>query len=231
MLTCEHASAAVPADLARLFVGAEAVLASHRGSDLGALDVARRLARLTDAPLVVGQCTRLVVDLNRSEGHRALFSEFTRPLPHAAREELLVRLHRPHRRAVDTALEAAGLAGGVVVHLGVHSFTPDLPGDRDFELSLLYDPARPGERALYRTVASALRAAVPGLRVRANQPYKGTSDGLTRSLREVHSDARYRGLELELNQGWLARAAREPSARQRLERVLDVLADTLVQRH
>ena len=98
VITCEHGGREVPRDYAALFAGRDAVLASHRGWDAGALELARDLAAAFGAPLYAATTTRLLVDLNRSIGHRQLFSEITRPLSPAHRLEIVERYYRPHRQ-------------------------------------------------------------------------------------------------------------------------------------
>jgi predicted N-formylglutamate amidohydrolase len=205
LLTCEHGGRRVPARHRALFAGAERTLASHRGWDAGALDVARRLARAWRAPLLPATTTRLLVDLNRSPHNPAVFSERTRSLPRAQREALLAQVHRPHWARVRAEL-ARGR--GAVLHLAIHSFTPVLRGARrDFGIGILYDPARPRERSLARAWQRRLRAALPGIGVRRNAPYRGDSDGLTSALRVELPASRYLGFEIELNQRWIATAA------------------------
>jgi predicted N-formylglutamate amidohydrolase len=195
----------VPRRHRALFAGSERTLASHRGWDPGALDVARRLARAWSAPLVAATTTRLLVDLNRSPHNPAVFSSRTRSLAHAQRDALLAQLHRPHWARVRAALARAD---GGVLHLAIHSFTPVLRGARrNFAIGILYDPARRRERALARAWQRRLRAALPGVGVRLNAPYRGDSDGLTSALRVELPASRYRGFEIELNQRWIATAA------------------------
>ena len=79
---------------------------------------------------------------------------------------------------------------------------------RDFEIGLLYDPRRAGERALARSWQKRLREFAPELRVRRNAPYRGDADGLTTALRRDFGPREYLGLELELNQRALARTGR-----------------------
>ncbi len=183
---------------------------SHRGWDAGAFGLARRLADALDAPLRAATVSRLVVDLNRSPHHPRVFSEWTRPLPAAERRVLLARHHTPHRAAVDEDVRALVAAGRIVLHLGVHSFTPVFDGEvRKADVSLLYDPACAAERRLGDGWARALAVAWPDLAVRRNQPYRGRSDGLTTWLRRRHGAA-YLGLELEVNQRLLERSGRFP---------------------
>jgi predicted N-formylglutamate amidohydrolase len=206
VLSCEHASNAVPRAYARLFRGSASVLATHRGYDLGAHDVARALARATGAPLFATQVTRLLVDANRTRGHAALFSQWSRDLSDVEREALLARYHAPHWRRVRAAVRPH--RGVRVAHIGVHSFTPVWNGTpREIDVGLLYDPARPAEADFCERWAASLRRADPSLRVRRNAPYRGISNCLPTALRRALPAARYLGLELELSQALLATAA------------------------
>lgn len=250
LLTCEHASNAVPAALRSCFDGKRAVLRSHRGYDIGALAVAQQMARVLHAPLLAGGITRLLVDLNRSARHRQVHSEFAESLAAPARAALIEQWHTPFRAAAWAALQRLA-AVGPVLHVSVHSFTPVWQGEaRNCDIGLLYDPQRRGEQPLACALARALRAqeelradddglraqtgvrlhkaavaaravargtrpnaralaartaALPALRVRMNYPYRGNADGHTTSLRRMLPDARYLGIEIELNQALLQR--------------------------
>jgi predicted N-formylglutamate amidohydrolase len=203
LLTCEHAGNKIPAPLRSAFRGQAQLLASHRGWDPGALRAARALARRFDAPLLSTEISRLVVDTNRSARHPQAVGDFAGH----ARRDLLARYWQPHRQAV----EAAVAAQRPCLHVAVHSFTPRLHGEtRNADVGLLYDPARPNERALALCWQDALRRLAPQLRVRRNYPYRGRADGLPTHLRTLHADADYAGFELELNQAmWRGAGARE----------------------
>lgn len=202
VFTCEHGGREVPREYAALFAGREALLASHRGWDAGALVLARELAAAFRAPLYAATTTRLLVDLNRSIGHRQLFSEVTRPLSSARRLEIVDRYYRPHRQAVESHVARLIASGRRVVHVASHSFTPTLDGmPRQADVAWLYDPRRPAEAAFARAWMLALAKLAPELRLRRNHPYQGRADGLTAALRKQHPDAAYVGIELEVNQG------------------------------
>ncbi len=211
LVTCEHGGNRVPAPWARLLADAAGALATHRGWDPGALPLARELARILRAPLRAATVTRLLVDLNRSPHHPRVFSEWTRGLPAAERALLLARHHGPHRDAVEGDVAEQVRRGRRVVHLGVHSFTPELDGVvRRADLALLYDPGRPLERALCSAWARELACALPQLAVRRNQPYRGASDGLTTSLRRSFPAEAYLGVEIEVSQRLLGADGRFP---------------------
>jgi predicted N-formylglutamate amidohydrolase len=205
VVSCEHGGHRVPSAYERLFAGRQALLASHRGWDAGALELARELAAASGAPLHAATTTRLLVDLNRSIGHPQLFSEITRALPRTQRDEVIDRHYRPHRNAVEGAIAGLIASGKKVVHVGSHSFTPVLDGERrTADVAWLYDPRRPGEVAFARSWMRALSSLHPGLRLRRNYPYHGRADGLTAALRTRHADAQYLGIELEVNQRFVA---------------------------
>jgi predicted N-formylglutamate amidohydrolase len=207
VVTCEHGGNRVPQRYRDLFVGAERDLASHRGWDLGARALAAQLARALDAPLVTATTTRLLVDLNRSEEHPDVLSEFTRPLTDDARERIFDTHYRPYRDAVRAAIDRHFDKGARVIHVSAHSFAPVLRGVvRDADVGLLYDPKRKREVALCRTLGIAINAAMPALRIRRNYPYRGDTDGLTTTLRGEYHARDYAGIEIELNQRLLKRA-------------------------
>ena len=215
LLTCEHASAGVPAEYRQLFASkaAQKALESHRGSDLGALAVARSLHRALGAPLYASSVTRLLVDLNRSEGHPRLLSEFSRQLGPAERHALLERYYFPHRDSVESWIRQHVSTGARVLHIGVHSFAARLDGKlRTADVGLLYDPSRSGERLLCGRWKSTLALCDPNLRVRRNYPYLGKSDGFVTYLRQCFAPRSYLGIELELNQSTLETDARRTAA-------------------
>lgn len=193
----------MPAEFALLFAGHE-VLESHRGWDPGAAELANHLARAFSVRPIIATVTRLLVELNRSPGHPKLFSEYTRPLPRAVRQDILNRYYQPHRQAVAAAV-AEGLRHGRVLHLACHTFVPELDGVvREADAGLLYDPARSAERLFAMAWQAKLRRMAPELRVRRNYPYRGAADGLPTWLRRRFG-LDYLGLEVEVRQGLDAR--------------------------
>lgn len=201
IITCEHGGNRIPPKYWPLFKSHRKILESHRGYDPGALALARDYARAFDAELVYSTTSRLLVELNRSQTHRQLFSEMTRALPAEERERLLARYYRPYREWVDAQVCDAIDAGVHALHLSCHSFTPRLAGvERTADIGLLYDPRRVSEARFCLAWQRELRSADPGLVVRRNYPYRGDADGLTTALRKRYEDARYSGIEIEVNQ-------------------------------
>lgn len=214
LVSCEHGGKRVPREYARLLTGAAEVLATHRGFDLGALDVARAFGRRLGVTPFTATTTRLVVDLNRSPGNRNVFSAYTRSLTPAQRSAALAAHYWPYRKAVEDAVAEGVDAGEAVLHVSAHSFTPVLRGEvRRCDVGFLYDPRRRGEVRFVEAWYAALREADPSLVLRRNYPYSGVSDALVTHLRRRYGARGYVGMELEINQkhvgsrGWRALVA------------------------
>lgn len=205
VLSCEHAGNRVPARYRYLFQDSPGALKTHRGYDLGIYPMARMLARRLDCPLFAFFNTRLLVDVNRSVGHRNLLSEYSRELPALERQHLIRAYYRPYREKVTEAIERPVGRGREVLHVSLHSFTPLMDErPRNADIGVLYDTKRSVEMLLAKLLQTQL-AASTGLRVRRNYPYRGASDGLTTSLRRQFTDNSYAGLEIELNQRLLVK--------------------------
>lgn len=201
VVSCEHGGNRIPTAYQSFFQGHEALLASHRGYDPGALLMAKAIARQFGAPLFAAATSRLLIDLNRSVGHPQLFSEFTRNLPPVIKEKILDHYYRPYRQRVETAVAEAIQQGRRVIHLSSHSFTPQLHGKvRKADIGLLYDPASEWELSLCCRWQRSLTQELPGLTIRRNYPYTGTADGFTAYLRRRYASGWYAGIELEVNQ-------------------------------
>ena len=201
LVSCEHGGNRVPAAYAPLFADAADVLATHRGFDLGALDVARAFGRRLGVEPFTATTTRLVVDLNRSPGNRNVFSAYTRGLTPKQRAAALAAHYWPYRNAVEASVAQAVGDGDAVLHVSTHSFTPELRGEvRNCDVGFLYDPRRRGEVLFVEAWFAALRAAAPELTLRRNYPYSGVSDALVTHLRRRYGSRGYVGMELEVNQ-------------------------------
>ena len=194
----------MPPAYRHLFAADPDILTTHRGYDIGILPVAKQLARMLDAPLIACRTSRLLIEVNRSLHHRALFSEFSRGLSPTDKQRLIEQIWRPHRQAVTDAVAGHIRRGKRVLHLALHSFTPVLDGCvRTTDVGLLYDPKRRRERDFALSLQEALRQMTEW-RIRRNYPYRGNADGLTTTLRRVFAPGDYLGLEIELNQASLA---------------------------
>ncbi|MGW8313639.1 MAG: N-formylglutamate amidohydrolase [Desulfuromonadales bacterium] len=203
LLSCEHGGNQVPEPWRQIFQGHEQMLQSHRGYDIGIAAFARWLAGQLQAPLHLAEVTRLLVELNRSPGHPALFSEFSRVLGPSERKRLLESYYHPYREAVIRHIAQLLQTSERVCHVSLHSFTPELNGVvRNADIGLLYDPQRSREKSFCLRWKSILDSCPGNWKVRRNYPYRGCADSLVKQLRRRYTEERYLGIELELNQRW-----------------------------
>jgi predicted N-formylglutamate amidohydrolase len=210
IVSCEHATAALPPPYRHLLRGAK-LPPRHRGHDAGAWPLAQQLARALDAPLFRGTHNRLLIDLNRAPRNPGRFSRFTRKLPADERRTIHERYYAPYRDAVTRAIEETIAAGYLAVHLSIHSFSRVLRGQvRTMDIGLLYDPRRAGERRFSQAWRKALKAEDPSLEIRYNAPYRGRADGFPYHLRKTLPERHYWGIELEVNQHHLTARDRFP---------------------
>jgi predicted N-formylglutamate amidohydrolase len=203
LLSCEHGGNLVPGPWRSIFRGHAEQLQSHRGYDIGIAGFARWLAGQMQAPLHLAEVTRLLVELNRSLGHPALFSEFSRGLGTSERKRLLESYYHPYREAVIRDIAQLLEKCERVCHVSLHSFTPELNGVvRNADIGLLYDPQRSREKSFCLNWQASLAERPVGWNVRRNYPYRGTACSLVTHLRRQFPAERYLGIELELNQRW-----------------------------
>jgi predicted N-formylglutamate amidohydrolase len=133
VLVCDHASSRVPRRLGTLGLDA-ARLTDHIGWDPGAADVARRLAALLDAPLVLSGYSRLVIDCNRPLRNPQSIAEQSagvpvpgnRGLSQKDRENRVNALFLPYHHTISRLLQSR--APRPTLLLSIHSFTPVLNG-------------------------------------------------------------------------------------------------------
>jgi predicted N-formylglutamate amidohydrolase len=203
VLTCEHATCAVPEAFRELFQGAEEILTSPRGWDPGALNLAQHLSREFRTPLLHGEITRLLVELNGAPDNPQLFSEFALRLPEGRREGLFKRNYQSYLETLRARLADCLTRHPRVLHLSVHTFPRELAGKRQaIDIGILFDPGREEETALVHAWSRALRAAAPALAIEASALDPASTQHLTTLLRGEHLADAYLGIGLEVCQSF-----------------------------
>jgi len=147
LLTCDHASNAVPRALGGLGLG-EAALSDHIGWDIGAAAVTRPLARVLDAPAILSGYSRLVVDCHRDPGDPTSIPAVSdgvsipgnRDLSPEARAARIAACFAPYHAAIAARLDGVLAGGRVPALLSIHSFTPVMQGvARPWHIGILWD--------------------------------------------------------------------------------------------
>ncbi|MGJ8745952.1 N-formylglutamate amidohydrolase [Polaribacter sp.] len=198
VITCEHGGNEIPQKFNTIFSDKE-ILNTHKGYDLGALDVfntLKPLAIYTNYSII----SRLLIELNRSLWHQNLFSEYTKNLSVLEKKDIIKTYYYVYRNSVENQIKTLITNHNTVVHLSIHSFTPILNGSvRNCDIGLLYDSSHQQEKKVAVQLKKALHAINPLWNVRFNYPYLGKADGFTTHLRKrFHKN--YIGIEIEINQ-------------------------------
>ncbi len=200
LFVCEHASRHIPQRYENLGLDARAA-ASHIAWDIGALDLAKDLARRFEASLCAAQVSRLVYDLNRPPEASAAItprSEYqdvpgNQNLSHEAREERIQSVYVPWQAALSDAIRQSGAR----VLITVHSFTPTFLGDRrETTVGIVHD------RDSRLADAVLEEAEQQGREWARNDPY-GPEDGVTHTLK-IASEAGLLTVMIEVRNDLLA---------------------------
>jgi predicted N-formylglutamate amidohydrolase len=122
-------------------------LERHIAWDIGAAQLAERLARALGSFLILQTYSRLVIDCNRpldTPGSIVEVSEATRipgnqGLPAADAERRAAAVFHPYHARIEEELERRRRASLPTIYVAVHSFTPRfLEADRPFHVGVLY---------------------------------------------------------------------------------------------
>ncbi len=229
VVSCDHASARIPQKLGKLGLP-DSELERHIAWDIGAAGLARKLATMLDAWLVLQNYSRLVIDCNRRlerPDSIAVKSEDTE-IPgnlalapgDAARRAR--EIFEPYHARIRHELDARAAAGRASILLFVHTFTPVFRGvSRSLHAGVLYHR----DTRLALPLLTALRRE-SGLEIGDNQPYAATA--LTDYGIIVHAEER--GLppvELEVRQDLVSDEEGQSAWAERLARLLGSAAREL----
>jgi predicted N-formylglutamate amidohydrolase len=174
ILTCDHASHRIPRCLGTL--GLEAAdRYRHVAWDIGTAAVARRLADLLDAPLVLSGYSRLVVDCNRPLDVADAFATRSEDvdvpgnlaIADAEKAARAAAFYWPYQDAVHELVESRMGRDALPVMVSIHSFTPVYHGRaRPWHIGVHYRL----DRRLAALALKGLRADT-ALCVGENEPY------------------------------------------------------------
>jgi predicted N-formylglutamate amidohydrolase len=176
LVICDHASSTIPPALGDLGL-APADRLAHVAWDIGAAEVARRLAHRLACPAVLAGVSRLVIDCNRQPGDPGSIPAVScgvavpgnASVDDAEADSRAEAWFWPYHHRIGTVLAHLWRHGPAPAMVSVHSFTPSINGDaRPWHVGVLWN--RDGRMAV--PVIDALRAR-GDLTVGDNQPYSG----------------------------------------------------------
>lgn len=177
LILCDHASNRMPPELSDLGLSA-AKLLDHIAWDIGAGDVARRLAQHLRAPMIETGVSRLVIDANRPAGHPKLIPDVSDGIHVPGNQDLSAHerqrrwrcYHQPYHRRIDRHLKQMQTISMAPTLVSIHSFTPCLGSvgePRPWPIGVLWDKDPVYASHLIRELGR------DGVLVGDNQPYDG----------------------------------------------------------
>lgn len=182
LLIADHASRYIPPDYEKLGMG-DYDLARHVAYDVGTERLTELLAERLDAPAVLSQFSRLLIDPNRGLDDPTLIMRLSdgaivpgnAAVDATERARRIARFYQPYDDALARALDAHRIPERAPVIFSIHSFTPVWKGaPRPWDVGIMWDT----DDRLARPLIEALRA--PGdIEVGDNEPYHGRMGGST----------------------------------------------------
>lgn len=202
LIVCDHASNALPEEYGTLGLPPQQ-LERHIGYDIGAAGVTKELARITGAPALLANFSRILIDPNRGEDDPTLIMRLSdgavvpgnADIGEAERARRIARYYAPYHQAIDDTIDAGIAAGRPPAILSIHTFTEKWRGaPRPWHAGVLWDK----DPRLPVPLIRALQAE-DGLVVGENVPYTGelkgdclyrhgTQRGLAHALVEIRQD-------------------------------------------
>jgi len=186
VLVCEHASNFIPDQYNNLGLLAKA-RKSHVAWDPGAIEVARGLSEILDAPLVASRMSRLLYDCNRPPTAKNAIPERSEVFDikgnvNLGKEQLSERSEKfyfPFRNALSECLGSHSRRVGSSILVTIHTFTPVYLGrKRLVDLGVVHD----SDNRMADGMLTSLKKST-GMKIERNQPY-GPRDGVTHTLKE-----------------------------------------------
>lgn len=179
LVTCDHAANTVPPYIGDGSLGLpDADMNRHIAYDVGAAGVARALADALDAPAILSNFSRLVIDPNRGVDDPTLLMKLydgsVIPANRDADEQEKARrvdaFHSPYHAALA---ELAARQNDTVI-VSIHSYTPQLNGrpPRPWHVGVLYAYDARLSQPLMATLDKE-----PDITVGDNEPYAGHLPG------------------------------------------------------
>ena len=119
LITCPNATCAIPEAHRELFKGSEDLVSSTEGWEPGSLNLAQGLAMKFSTPLIHGEVTRLLIDLEQDGNKR--WSKISSKLPEATRIKLVNRQQDKFRNTIEARLNEDFKRHDSVIHLDIHT--------------------------------------------------------------------------------------------------------------
>jgi len=179
LIACDHASNQIPRSLKGLGIDPD-LYELHIAYDIGTRQVGMMLMEMFDAPLLLSNYSRLVVDLNRHHDDPTMITELSDGhvihgnlnLSETDRELRLNTIFDPYHAKYSELVNRLKQKFVRPMILSVHSFTERFQGfDRPWHFGVLWDKDKELAMDLIEKLGKIADHNVPVLTIGDNQPY------------------------------------------------------------
>ena len=179
LIACDHASNLIPNKLGGLGID-PSLYEFHIAYDIGTRQVGKLLMEMFDAPLLLSNYSRLVVDLNRHHEDPAMIAEVSdnkaipgnQGISQADRDLRLKSIFDPYHGIYSQLVDGLKQKFLRPMILSVHSFTERFQGfDRPWHFGVLWDKDKDLANSLLDNFAKIAVRQDPPLVIGDNEPY------------------------------------------------------------
>jgi hypothetical protein len=191
LFSCSHATCAIPEAHREFFENAKDEVESTAGWEPGVLNLGQAFAMNFRTPLVHGDVTRLLINLEQDGDAR--WSAHSAKLPEGTRVKLAERHEKPYRMMLRQRIADGLQRGGVLLHLMLHT-----GADREGSIEL----ETPQSNQAAEEIASLWRNQLVADGLYALLQHQSGMSPLTRALTESHPTREYAQIRLTVSQSY-----------------------------
>ena len=191
LFSCSHATCAIPEAHRELFESAQEEVESSSGWEPGVLNLGQAFAMHFRTPLVHGDVTRLLIDLEQDG--EARWSHHSGKLPEATRQKLAERHEKNYRAQLQQRIADGLQRGAKVVHLLLHT---QAAGEGGISLEI------PQPNALAEEIASHWRNALIADGMYTLLQHPSGASPLSTALAQSHPVPDYAQIRLTVSQSF-----------------------------
>ena len=194
LITCNHATCALPEAQRALFKGNEDLVHSTAGWEPGSLNLAQGLAMKFSTPLIHGDVTRLLIDLDQTGAKR--WSKISAKLPEPTKVKIVERHEEKFRHAIECRLTEDLKRRDAIVHFIIHT-APIEDGRITFEHT---------GSAFAEKIATAADKAMPTTEVKSTCEPLMDKTAFIRWMLESYPDAKYGIVRVTVSQSFFLKS-------------------------
>jgi hypothetical protein len=191
LFSCSHATCAIPEAHREFFENAKDVVESSAGWEPGVLNLGQAFAMYFRTPLVHGDVTRQLIDLEQDGDAR--WSVHSAKLPETTRQKLADRHEKPYRVLLRQRITDGLQRGGVLLHLLLHTGS-----DREGSIEL----ETPQSNPVAEEIASLWRNQLVADGLYALLQHRSGQSPLASALTQSHPVPEYAQIRLMVSQSF-----------------------------